>query len=57
MAPDLRANILTFYEGATDYIYAKTPKAIEKEKTDWAKLQDQLTQLRASEAAEADAAP
>lgn len=51
MAPELRANILAFYTGAPAPSRAKSRKAADKERADWAKLMDQLMQLEATEAA------
>jgi len=57
MTADLRSNILMFYGGASAPVYAKTPKAAEKEKTDWAKLQDQLMQLQETASGESNSSP
>jgi Zinc dependent phospholipase C len=56
LPPDLRSNILAFYASAQEPIRAKTRKAAEKENTAWAKLMDEVTQIRATDSAEPNAA-
>jgi hypothetical protein len=48
MAPELRSNILAFYAGASEPASPRNDKDAEKRKTDWAKLQGELTELRAT---------
>ncbi len=50
MAPELRANILAFYNDASEPVSAKSEKDAEKRKIDWAKLQGELAELRAKPA-------
>jgi hypothetical protein len=46
IAPELRSNILAFYADAAEPALAKKEKAAQKQKTDWVKLQGELTELR-----------
>lgn len=46
--PNLRSNILVFYAGASEPVYAKKPKDAEKEKKEWVKLMAELMQLEAT---------